>query len=243
MPVLPPDPNAARPPSYATLCRIGDCDPGRIASAEYHTRSSLSPVHERSRTFGGPPWWSLPRSARLDFPLFRSIKVVARRVGHVRDHGSGLDRPGPRAGRCDPGGDDRPAGASRPRRLRDLPRRPRRARLPPALDRRPCRRPPAALERGRHVWTVFNGEIYNFPALRHRLEAKGHTLRSAGDTEVLVHLYEDEGPGMFSPAPGDVRPGDLGRPAPEARPRPRPPGPEAADLPPRAPAGSASPAS
>jgi asparagine synthase (glutamine-hydrolysing) len=47
------------------------------------------------------------------------------------------------------------------------------------------------------VWTVFNGEIYNFPALRHRLEARGHALRSKGDTEVLVHLYEDEGTGMF----------------------------------------------
>ena len=38
------------------------------------------------------------------------------------------------------------------------------------------------------VWTVFNGEIYNFPALRHRLEARGHVLRSRGDTEVLAHL-------------------------------------------------------
>ncbi|MGP0067225.1 MAG: asparagine synthase (glutamine-hydrolyzing) [Isosphaeraceae bacterium] len=47
------------------------------------------------------------------------------------------------------------------------------------------------------VWTVFNGEIYNYPALRRRLEAKGHTLRSQGDTEILVHLYEDEGAGMF----------------------------------------------
>src|SRR4051794_12819565 len=48
------------------------------------------------------------------------------------------------------------------------------------------------------VWTVFNGEIYNFPALRHRLEARGHVLRTHCDTEVLVHLYEDEGVGMFS---------------------------------------------
>jgi asparagine synthase (glutamine-hydrolysing) len=48
------------------------------------------------------------------------------------------------------------------------------------------------------VWTVFNGEIYNFPSLRRRLEAKGHKLRSSGDTETLVHLYEDEGTRMFS---------------------------------------------
>ncbi|QDV32244.1 asparagine synthase (glutamine-hydrolyzing) [Tautonia plasticadhaerens] len=46
------------------------------------------------------------------------------------------------------------------------------------------------------VRVVFNGEIYNFPSLRNRLEARGHTLRSAGDTEVISHLYEDEGPGF-----------------------------------------------
>jgi asparagine synthase (glutamine-hydrolysing) len=56
---------------------------------------------------------------------------------------------------------------------------------------------PLANEDG-SIWTVFNGEIYNFPALRRRLEAKGHHLRSTGDTEVLVHLYEDEGTRMFS---------------------------------------------
>jgi asparagine synthase (glutamine-hydrolysing) len=46
------------------------------------------------------------------------------------------------------------------------------------------------------VWVVFNGEIYNFPALRRRLEGRGHRFRTQGDTETLVHLYEDEGPEM-----------------------------------------------
>jgi asparagine synthase (glutamine-hydrolysing) len=45
----------------------------------------------------------------------------------------------------------------------------------------------------RSVWTVFNGEIYNFPALRERLAARGHTLATHGDTETIVHLYEEHG--------------------------------------------------
>ena len=48
------------------------------------------------------------------------------------------------------------------------------------------------------VWVVFNGEIYNFPAPRHRLEARGTRFARKGDTEILVHLYEDEGAGMFA---------------------------------------------
>lgn len=47
------------------------------------------------------------------------------------------------------------------------------------------------------VWTVFNGEIYNYQSLRNRLEATGHKLRSAGDSEVIVHLFEDVGAGLF----------------------------------------------
>ncbi len=43
------------------------------------------------------------------------------------------------------------------------------------------------------LWIVFNGEIYNFQSLRSELEQKGHRFRSRTDTEVILHLYEDEG--------------------------------------------------
>jgi asparagine synthase (glutamine-hydrolysing) len=43
------------------------------------------------------------------------------------------------------------------------------------------------------IWVVFNGEIYNYPALRPRLEARGHRFRTNSDTEAILHLYEDLG--------------------------------------------------
>lgn len=43
------------------------------------------------------------------------------------------------------------------------------------------------------VWITFNGEVYNYKALRADLEHKGHQFKTNTDTEVIVHLYEELG--------------------------------------------------
>jgi asparagine synthase (glutamine-hydrolysing) len=64
----------------------------------------------------------------------------------------------------------------------------------------------------RTVWIVFNGEIYNYQALRAELEAAGHRFYTSTDTETIVHAYEEWGSraiarlrGMFGLAIWDTR--------------------------------------
>jgi asparagine synthase (glutamine-hydrolysing) len=64
----------------------------------------------------------------------------------------------------------------------------------------------------RSMWIVFNGEIYNYQSLRNDLLTRGHKFTTATDTEVLLHLYEEEGVkglgklrGMFAFAIWDAR--------------------------------------
>jgi asparagine synthase (glutamine-hydrolysing) len=66
------------------------------------------------------------------------------------------------------------------------------------------------------VAVVFNGEIYNFPSLREELLRKGHVFKTKTDTEVIVHLYEEEGDrfvrrlnGMFAIALRDKKAAKL----------------------------------
>jgi len=49
----------------------------------------------------------------------------------------------------------------------------------------------------RTVWVVFNGEIYNYRALRRELEGRGHAFATASDTETIVHAYEEWGEAAF----------------------------------------------
>ena len=64
------------------------------------------------------------------------------------------------------------------------------------------------------LWITYNGEVYNFAELRAELQSKGDRFLSDTDTEVILKLYQREGPdcvkrlnGMFAFAICDLRPG------------------------------------
>ncbi len=64
------------------------------------------------------------------------------------------------------------------------------------IDLSPAGHQPMTNEDGT-VWIVFNGEIYNFQDLRPNLIQRSHRFRSRSDTEVILHLYEEHGPGCL----------------------------------------------
>ena len=65
------------------------------------------------------------------------------------------------------------------------------------LDLSPAGHQPMATADQRY-WISFNGEIYNFRHLRAQLEAQGETFCSHTDTEVILKLYQRQGPDCLS---------------------------------------------
>ena len=64
------------------------------------------------------------------------------------------------------------------------------------IDPSPAGRQPMSNEDGT-IWVSYNGEIYNFLDIRRELQERGHRFRSATDTEVVVHAYEEWGTGCL----------------------------------------------
>jgi len=65
------------------------------------------------------------------------------------------------------------------------------------IDPGPGGSQPMASPDGRHV-IVFNGEVYNYRALRETLEARGERFSTGSDTEVLLRLVARDGPESLS---------------------------------------------
>ena len=72
------------------------------------------------------------------------------------------------------------------------------------------------VDEAKGIALVFNGTIYNYPELREELQAKGHTFKSSGDTEVILRAFIEWGEaclqrlhGMFAFAIWDANKKEL----------------------------------
>lgn len=65
------------------------------------------------------------------------------------------------------------------------------------IDLSPAGRQPMSDHTGR-LWVTFNGEIYNYLDLRKELQKRGHTFRTASDTEVILEAYRAWGTDCLS---------------------------------------------
>jgi asparagine synthase (glutamine-hydrolysing) len=66
------------------------------------------------------------------------------------------------------------------------------------------------------LWIIYNGEVFNYPELKDDLLRRGHRFYTTSDTEVLLHLYEEQGPdclaqlnGQFAVAIWDAKRKEL----------------------------------